>query len=390
MEQKRGPWLPLAGVLVMASGLALLLSNWPVGETQMTSRAEEVRHIASEKTVYKRSLVGTDVYRLTSGASFDSIFYQAPSFFSPNGSTFLFRAKRDDGQYRLYIIDIATGRLTKLSTATSFGWAPTWSPDGSEVLVGDAGRLRAIHRTTLRERSIRLPTRNWITFLDRNTRGDRLVFIEEERGSGSDARHIGLSSVKLDGSDYRRLYTTDFKTVFFLDHPLFVANDRIVFLTRGRNRDFTGDFNKPYLISLDGESMRLPVECSHYDVHPHGDKILCASEGYVIDLTGKKLKEFPDVRGHGAWSPDGLTFLMTGDPIPVPTGKYYGMITIMNLNTSKRYNLVSHESTYNSVLTTHIQPNAQFSPDGRFVIYESDRRKKGVSNLFLVELPRKQ
>ena len=161
----------------------------------------------------------------------------------------------------------------------------------------------------------------------------------------------------------------------------------ILFLTRGKNRDFTGDFNKPYLFNLDaGNFTRFPICCSHYDVHPNGDKILCASEGYIIDLDGNILKETYGIRGHGVWSSDDDTFLMTGDPVPVTEdSQYFGKITIMKLSTNETYNLVSHENTYDSSLSAHIQPNAHFSIDGKYIIYQSDRN--GNLDLFLVEVP---
>ena len=64
---------------------------------------------------------------------------------------------------------------------------------------------------------------------------------------------------------------------------------------------------------------------------------------------------------------------------------YFGKITLMRFSTNDTYNLVSHENTYDSSLEAHIQPNAHFSNDGKYIIYSSD--KDGNLDLYLVEVP---
>jgi hypothetical protein len=340
----------------------------------------------SEMEFYKKSDMGTEVIRLTNDSANDDIYYQNPSFFSPDDSKFLFRSQRGDGNYRLYLIDLESGNITLLREDTSFGWMPTWSKDGKEVYVGHIGKIIAINIENYEENIIEIPTDSWITFLDLSPSGDQIVFVEEESRSWIDHHKI-LSVINIDGSDYKQVYILDHVNEFYLDHPFFIEENLILFLTRGYNRDFTGDFNKPYLLNLDtGNISRFPLCCSHYDVHPNGDKILCASEGYIIDLEGNILKETYGIKGHGVWSSDGDTFMMTGDPFPVPEGSsYFGKIMIMKFSSNETYNLVSHENTYDSSLEAHIQPNAHFSRDGRFIIYQSD--KDGNLDLYLVEVP---
>ena len=340
----------------------------------------------SEMEFYKKSDLGTDVFRLTNDPAKDDIFYQNPNFFSPDDSKFLFRSQRGDGNYRLYILDLISGNITLLKEDTSFGWIPTWSKDSKEVYVGHIGKIIVIDIENLNEKTIEIPTTNWITFLDLSPSGDQLVFIEENSLPWNDYHEI-LSVINIDGTGYRQVYDLDHLNEFYLDHPFFIDENSILFLTRGENRDFTGDFNKPYILNLDnGNISRFTLCCSHYDVHPDGDKILCASEGYIIDLEGNIMKETYGIKGHGVWSNDGDTFMMTGDPMPVPEGSsYYGKITLLKFSSNKTYNLVSHENTYDSSLEVHIQPNAHFSNDGRFIIYLSD--KDGNLDLYLVEVP---
>lgn len=332
-----------------------------------------------EKNFYKKSDIDTDVWRLTSDPGNDHIFYQEPNYFSPDSSRFLFKSDRGDGKEKLYLANLSSGEITLLRDG-NFGHGPTWSKDGQKVYIGETGKIIAVNINSPAEEIIKIPTNSWLTFLHLNPAGDKILFVEEGQ-----EEHKSLSIINTDGSNYQRLFSTDYQTTFYIDHPTFIDNHRLLFLTRGTNRDFTGDYNKPYILDLNGGLSRLPVECSHYDVNPQGDKILCASEGYVIDLAGNKLKSLA-INGHGVWAPDGDTFLMTGDPIPLPGGPHFGKIVLTKFTANRLANLTSHESTYNSTVAVHIQPNAQFSPDGQYIIYESDRGLAKNSDLYLVKV----
>lgn len=343
-------------------------------------RAEYI--FPSEKRFFKKSDIGTDVFQLTTHEAEDGIFYQEPSYTSPNNKYFLFQSNRDE-RYRLYIVDINQGEIILLRYDPSFGWAPTWSKEG-KVYVGSSGKIIEIDPETLGEKYIDLPNSYVATFLHVSRNGEKILMVEEEPGFGG-SKHKRLAIVNKDGSGYQTLYNVDEKEIFYLDHPVWVNDSLVLFLTRGKERNFTGDFNKPHLVDIDGNLRKIPRECSHYDVHPDGDKILCATEGYIINLDGEIIKELP-LRGHGVWHPDGKSFLMTGDPIPIPSGEHFGKIALMEFDSENATNIVSHESTYDSTLAVHIQPNAQFSRDGNWIIYESDLMKGYGSDLFIVEI----
>ena len=111
---------------------------------------------------------------------------------------------------------------------------------------------------------------------------------------------------------------------------------------------------------------------------------MCASEGYIIDLYGNILKDISPYQGHGAWHPDGNTFLITVHPGYLPIDSIYkNKIIIMKLDSNDKYILVSHDNSYDS--NTHSQPNAQFSSDGKYIIYETDYMGAKNTDLFLVE-----
>ena len=121
---------------------------------------------------------------------------------------------------------------------------------------------------------------------------------------------------------------------------------------------------------------------------PEIDKLEVNASPFSSDASLEPiLKETYGIKGHGVWSSDGETFMMTGDPVPVTKDSpYFGKITILKFSTNETYNLVSHENTYDSSLEVHIQPNAHFSGDGRYIIYQSD--KDGNLDLYLVEVPK--
>lgn len=359
--------------------MALVIAACSIKSMDYAENKAETKILPSEKSFYKMSEAGTEVFRLTSNPGNDGIFYQEPNYFSPDSSKFLFKSERD-GEKGLYLMDIASGEMALLMREP-YGHIPAWSSDGKEIFIGSHGRITALETETFQQRHITIPGNSWITFLHTSPSGDKLLFVEEGIED-----HKGLSIINTDGTGFRRLFTADHDLVFFIDHPAFIDDSQILFLTKGEHRNFSNDYNKPYIMSLDGGQRRLPIECSHYDVNPEGDKILCGSEGYIIDLKGNVLKLFQEIRGHGVWAPDNDTFLMTGDPVPVPDGPFYGKIVLMKLSSDEKYVLVSHESTYDSSLESHIQPNAQFSRDGKHVIYGSDR-KQGNSDMYLVKIP---
>jgi hypothetical protein len=334
---------------------------------------------ASEKSIFTDSETGVTVWQLTNSTGEDRIFYQEPNYFGPDGEKFLFKSDRADGQQRLYLLELGTGKIRLVRQSSSFGWAPCWSKDGKEIYVGETGKILVINTDSLKEKEIKVPSGLWITFLHLNPSGQRLVFIEEDMKG-----HRALSVMNTDGSDYRNLFEVDRKEIYYFDHPIFVDDDTVLVLTRGKDRDFSGMYNVPYLVKLDGTKDRLKAVCSHYDVNVQRKLVLCGSEGYIVDLGGNKVKEFEDLRGHGVWAPDGKTFLMTPDPVPVPSGPYSRKIVLLSSASDEKTVLIVHGNSYDSSLAVHTQPNAQFSPDGKAVIYESD--KSGQTDLFMAFL----
>ena len=337
----------------------------------------------SERIFNGLSYKKTHVTQLTSNKFNDNIFYQEPNHFSPDSSKYLFMSKRIDGKNRIYVMDMVDGNINLISKNAFWGWSPSWSAD-NKIIYTTLGKIHFVDvNKSFNEDIVNIQTGNVISFIRSDPSGSRIIFVEEEHVKTD--HHKSLSIINFDGEDYRRLFFTNEKNIFYIDHPVWINDDEVLFLTRGFNRNFSNDFNKPFIINVNNNKIRrIPVECSHYDVNPKGDKILCATEGYIIDLYGNILKNFKPYQGHGAWHPDGNTFLITVHPGYISKDSVYqNKIIIMDFNSDKRDILVNHFNSYNS--SAHSQPNAQFSRDGKYIIYESDYLGKKNTDLFLVE-----
>lgn len=328
-------------------------------------------------------LLNLTVRQLTSDPADDDVFYQEPrSFGGAARDLFLFRSARGDGQHRLHLVNLTSGAIARLRDDTSFGWSPTWTLDGNTVIVGHDRALLLIDAATGETRTIALPTDAWITFPHVSPDGSRVLFVEEARGAG-EATHLALGMARLDGSAYERLYALDRQTEFFLDHPVWLDDATVAFLTRGEGRDFRSGFNRPYVLDLGTRAIqRLPHECSHYDPNPRASLLLCGQEGYVLEKRGTKVFTYAGIHGHAAWAPDGERFLATADPVPVPEGEpHHGTIALLRMGSEARVDLVRHGSAYDSV--AHDQPDAQWSPDGRWIVWTAR------GDLWAVEAPLK-
>lgn len=58
---------------------------------------------------------------------------------SPDGRTIAFSSDRTDGRYAIYLLDVASGRVTPLSAGTTNDSEPAWSPDGRRVAYVQGG-----------------------------------------------------------------------------------------------------------------------------------------------------------------------------------------------------------------------------------------------------------
>ncbi|HEY8224380.1 MAG TPA: protein kinase [Pyrinomonadaceae bacterium] len=77
--------------------------------------------------IYLQSIRGGDPFNLTKDSSADD---SQPAF-SPDGQRIAFRSEREGGG--IYIMTVTGGSTTKVS---DFGYSPSWSADGGQILIG--------------------------------------------------------------------------------------------------------------------------------------------------------------------------------------------------------------------------------------------------------------
>lgn len=80
---------------------------------------------------------GTGMTQHTQGA-----FDHREARWSPDGRTIAFASDRSEGRYAIHLLDVASGRVSQLSTGKGEDSEPGWSPDGKQVVfVRDGNRL---------------------------------------------------------------------------------------------------------------------------------------------------------------------------------------------------------------------------------------------------------
>jgi len=158
--------------------------------------------------------------------------------FAPNGQTAVF-SLTTGGNTDLFTVNLASGALTRLTSAPSIETAPSYSPDGSRIVFeSDRSGNQQLYvmsasggdATRISFGAGRYGTPVW------SPRGDLVAFTKQNRGRF----HIGV--MRLDGSEERLL------TASFLDEgPTWSPNGRVIMFTR----ETQGASGAPSLYSVD-------------------------------------------------------------------------------------------------------------------------------------------
>ncbi len=158
--------------------------------------------------------------------------------FAPDGQTAVF-SLTTGGNTDLYTVNLASGALTRLTSAPSIETAPSYSPDGSRIVFeSDRSGNQQLYvmpagggdATRISFGAGRYGTPVW------SPRGDLVAFTKQNRGRF----HIGV--MRLDGSEERLL------TASFLDEgPTWSPNGRVIMFTR----ETQGAQGAPSLYSVD-------------------------------------------------------------------------------------------------------------------------------------------
>jgi dipeptidyl aminopeptidase/acylaminoacyl peptidase len=83
---------------------------------------------------------GSNPQQVTSGTPDSS---DSEPVWSPDGTQIVFSSSRGDGSWHLWVVDLGSGTLRRLTSG--WGTAPAWSPDGTHIAYdGGAGELRIV------------------------------------------------------------------------------------------------------------------------------------------------------------------------------------------------------------------------------------------------------
>ena len=158
--------------------------------------------------------------------------------FAPDGQTAVF-SLTTGGNTDLYTVNLASGNLSRLTSAPSIETAPSYSPDGSRIVFeSDRSGNQQLYvmpatggdATRISFGAGRYGTPVW------SPRGDLVAFTKQNKGRF----HIGV--MRLDGSEERLL------TASFLDEgPTWSPNGRVIMFTR----ETQGAAGAPSLYSVD-------------------------------------------------------------------------------------------------------------------------------------------
>jgi Tol biopolymer transport system component len=186
---------PFASSAIPMKGIANQFRGAPSPDGELIAVAA-ARTFLSD--IYLVKYDGTVVRKLTSG------YMNNDPDFSPSGEHLIFDSDRD-GDDELYLYDLKTQKVDKLTDNKFADFAPSFSPNGIEaVFVSDRDGGWEIYKINVHNKRVARLTNNkvWDGFPSYSPDGKFIVF-SSKRGKSED-----IYSMKEDGSDVKLLYGT--------------------------------------------------------------------------------------------------------------------------------------------------------------------------------------
>jgi TolB protein len=90
---------------------------------------------------------GSDAHKVTTG---DGNTSDAEPSWSPDGTKLAFSSSRSGDGWHLFIVDLATGAITRLTSG--WGVSPAWSPDGTRIAYADGNAIKLIDADGMNDR----------------------------------------------------------------------------------------------------------------------------------------------------------------------------------------------------------------------------------------------
>ncbi len=356
---------------------------------------------SAEKTEFADEETGHRVIQLTSSPSHDHHFYFTTTSFHPDGEHLFFSSART-GKFNIFSMDLKSGQMRQITECEKLSsLAPCLDSRGREVYYWDGPNLKASDIETLEERHLyTVPQGFRGGLLSIPDDGSRLVFAAMpvlELKTQTEKIYSGMQEM------FERCDRTDIVVVPTDGSPSWVAYqencwvshvnvcpkdpDLILYCHEGSG---TMVRQRMWLVRSDG-SQRRPLRpqepenaLGHEYWHKDGETIGyhgSLKEGRTDPIFGLIKKDGSDCReyhteratGHSQSSPDGKMHICDGAGLICRIEPGDGTARLIPL---------ARHSTSGKIQIGHAHPI--FSPDGKFVLFTSD--KAGVCNVYMVEV----
>jgi Tol biopolymer transport system component len=242
-------WQPIRGRRERSSGTIVFQSDRAGGPPELYTMAED----------------GTNLRRLT----FNSVIDRAPRF-SPDGRRVVFASDRD-GDFDIYVLDLATGAVTQLTNDPARDDLPVFTADGNAVVYQREllcpCSLRAVNDDGSGDRALDTGPGN-AAFPDMSRHGSKLAFASDRSGVWA------LYTMPLDGSRLRQV----------TDPPAGSGDIRPRWSPRGRELVFVGGEpagnNDVFIVRENGTNLRQLTSGPRFEEHanfsPDGRRVIFA------------------------------------------------------------------------------------------------------------------
>jgi oligogalacturonide lyase len=340
-----------------------------------------------ERRFFRDAATGAEITQLTSFPCINIKLYFHVNAFTADSQTLVFQAftnpTRDSG-VDIYKVNIDGTGLTQLTDAPEAG-SPVVSPDGKWLYYVCHGELRRVSMTDYHEESIGyIEGIQPSTGLTANTAGstinasmspDGKVFITDatlKNGSRAILRYT------TDGKEADILYTSDDIT-----HTQCEPSEAKVIAFQHRPDDQNRNI---WLINSDGTNVRpldLPYGNGHWMWLGNTQRILTNlnKESQGIAVRGEADKETElIVNGEHFWH---AASSRDGEWIVSDTNWPDHGLQLIHVGTKKYATLCLPQSSSSHPQWSH--PHPSFSPDGNYVVYNSDI--SGTAQMYVVKVP---
>ena len=348
------------------------------------------RTFESEVSALRDSRTGATIRQMTDHPSINHNLYFSNPSWTPDGNTIVFTSFRS-GKPDLFKLDEAGGAMTQLTDVDGFGgFAACPSRDGSRVFYNARGQVRAVDLDTLKESVLADFGSGRAGGCSLSSDGARLV-TSLQRGKAS-----AVVAVATDGSGFRVVR----EPPRVVGHVQVCPADPDLIL-------YSSDVNqRMWEVRIDGSGERAlfahdrSVWITHETFLGHSDQVMFVHWPFALRAIRVGADEDRTIASFNVWHPsprqDGS--LIVCDTTCPDIG-----LQLIDLDTGARETLCypgssnggaqwaetipadDDKTTPETYGPQWSHPHPSFSPDGKRVIYTSDRT--GTSQIYVADVP---